>query len=151
VDSIVRAVVVYGVLLMVFRIAGKRSLSQITTFDFVLLLIISEAVQPGLADGDNSMTNSLLLVLTLFALDIGLSFLKQKSPLVEKLVDDVPLIIVENGRPLKERMDRARIDESDVLTAARELQGLERMDQIKYAVLERNGGVSIIPQVQQSG
>lgn len=57
----------------------------------------------------------------------------------------LPLVIVENGEPLKHRMDKSRIDEGDILSAARKLQGLERMDQIKYAVLERDGGVTVIP------
>lgn len=57
----------------------------------------------------------------------------------------MPLVIVEDGKPLKDRMDKARVDEDDVLTAARELQGLARMEQIKYAVLKRSGGISIIP------
>jgi uncharacterized membrane protein YcaP (DUF421 family) len=55
------------------------------------------------------------------------------------------LVIVEDGKPLKDRMERARVDESDVLVAARERQGLERLDQIRYAVLERTGEISIIP------
>ena len=70
---------------------------------------------------------------------------KRRSPRIEKLLEDEPLIIVEDGRPLLERMKKVRVDEEDVLIAARILQGLERMDQIKYAVLERNGGISIIP------
>jgi uncharacterized membrane protein YcaP (DUF421 family) len=57
----------------------------------------------------------------------------------------VPLVLVENGEVLSDRMRRARIDEEDVLQAARERQGLESMDQIKYAVLERTGEISIIP------
>jgi uncharacterized membrane protein YcaP (DUF421 family) len=74
-----------------------------------------------------------------------LSLWKRRSPTIEKLLDGVPLVVVENGQPLRDRMNKARIDENDVLTAARELQGLERMEQIKYAVLERSGGISIIP------
>ena len=144
-DSIIRAAVVYLVLLVVFRISGKRSLAQITTFDFILLLIIAEAIQQAMLAQDNSMTNSLLLVLTLFVIDIGLSLMKQKSPMLEKLIDDVPLVLVEDGRPIKERLEKARVDEGDILSSARELQGLERMDQIKYAVLERSGGISVIP------
>jgi uncharacterized membrane protein YcaP (DUF421 family) len=144
-DSIVRALIVYFVLMILFRIGGKRSLAQITTFDFVLLLIISEAVQQALIANDNSMMNSLLLVLTFFVADIGMSMLKGKSRLFEKLVDDVPLILVENGKPLEERMRKERVDENDILASARMSQGLERMDQIKYAVLERSGGISIIP------
>jgi uncharacterized membrane protein YcaP (DUF421 family) len=144
-DSIVRAVIVYFVLLILFRIGGKRSLAQITTFDFVLLLIISEAVQQALIANDNSMMNSLVLVLTFFVADIGMSLLKGKSALFERLIDDVPLILVEDGKPIQERLRKERVDENDILASARMSQGLERMDQIKYAVLERSGGISIIP------
>jgi uncharacterized membrane protein YcaP (DUF421 family) len=144
VDTVIRAAVVYFVLMLVFRIGGKRSLAQITTFDMVLLLIISEAVQQALLDSDNSMTNAFLLVVTLVGIDIGLSLWKQRSKAIDKLLDDVPLVIVEDGRPLKDRMDRSRVDEDDVLAAAREQRGIERMDQIKYAVLERSGGITVI-------
>ena len=150
-DSVVGALAIYAILLIIFRISGKRSLAQITTFDFVLLLVIGEATQQALLGDDFSLTNAFIVIVTLLGLDIGLSLLKQRSQKVELWVDDTPLIIVENGRPLKERMDKARIDESDILASARELQGLERMDQIKYAVLERSGGVSIIPQPQEAG
>ncbi len=128
-----------------FSDSGRRSISQITTFDFVLLLIISEATQNALIGNDYSMTNGFLVILTLVGLDILLSLWKRRSPTIEKLLDGVPLVVVENGQPLRDRMNKARIDEDDVLTAARQLQGLERMEQIKYAVLERNGGISIIP------
>jgi uncharacterized membrane protein YcaP (DUF421 family) len=144
VDSVFRAVATYLFLMLIFRVSGKRSLAQITTFDLVLLLIISEAVQSALLGNDFSMTNSFILVMTLVAMDIGLSLWKQRSRLMAKLMDDVPLVIVEDGRPMKERMDRCRVDEDDVLVAARVQRGLERMDQIKYAVLERSGGISVI-------
>ena len=144
-ESIVRALVVYVVLLALFRISGKRSLAQITTFDFVLLLIIAEAVQQAMLGNDSSMTNSLLIVLTLVGADIALSLIKERSEAIEKLIDDVPLVLVEDGYPLQERMRKSRVDESEILASARMTQGLERMDQIKYAVLERSGGISIVP------
>ena len=144
-DSVMRAVAVYVFLLVLFRVAGKRSLAEITSFDFVLLLVFSEAIQQALIDDDNSLTNGFLVILTLVTMNIGLSLWKLRSPRLDRLLDDVPLIVVEDGRPLKDRMNKARIDETDVLQAARQLQGLERMDQIKYAVLERSGGISIIP------
>ena len=145
VDSIVRAAAVDLVLLLLFRIAGRRPLAQITTFDFVLLLIIAEAIQQAMIDDDYSMTNAFLVVVTLLGLDIAISLLKQRSKAFDKLVDDVPLVLVEDGRPLRDRMDKVRVDEDDILASARELQGLERMDQIKYAVLERNGGITVVP------
>ena len=144
-DSVLRGIAVYVFLLVVFRFAGKRTLSEMTTFDFVLLLIVSEATQQALIDNDNSMTNSFLLILTLVGLNVGLSLLKQRSHQLEKWLEGTPVVVLEDGKPIKERMDKARVDEADILTAARELQGLERLDQIKYAVLERSGGISIIP------
>lgn len=144
-ESIVRGAIVYLIVLIVFRINGKRSLAQITTFDFVLLLIIAEAIQQALIDVDYSMTNAFLIVLTLLGMDVGFSLIKQRWDRFQRLIDDVPLVLVDNGRPLPERMAKARVDDSDILASARQLQGLERMDQIKYAVLERSGGISIVP------
>ena len=144
-DSVIRAAVVYAVLLALFRLAGKRTLAEVTTFDFVLLLIISEATQQAMVDSDNSMTNSLLLVGTLVGLNILMSELKQRFGFVERVLDGMPLLIVEHGNPLHHRMAKERVDVDDVLDAARESHGLERLDQIKYAVLERNGKISIIP------
>ena len=144
-ETVFRAATVYVVLLLLFRIAGKRTLSTITTFDFVLLLIISEAIQNGMVGNDYSVVNALLLVTTLAILDVGLSFLKQRWPRLEHIMEGLPLIIVEEGRPLRDRMNKERVDEEDILMAAREHHGLERLDQIKYAVLERSGGISIIP------
>ena len=144
-NSILRALAIYLFLLLVFRLLGKRSLNQMTTFDFILLLIISEATQQALMGDDYSLTAAGLVILTLVTLDLGLSLFKQWWPAAEQVIDSLPLVIVENGKPLKDRMDRERIDEEDVLNSAREAHGLERMDQVKYAVLERNGAISIIP------
>lgn len=144
-ETVLRGAAIYVVLLLVFRIAGKRTLSQATTFDFVLLLIIGEATQQALLTDDYSVTNAVLIIVTIVGIDIGLALLKQRLPRVERLIDGLPLVIVEDGRPLKERMARARVDEEDILTAARETHGVARMDQIAYAVLERSGGISIIP------
>lgn len=143
-ESVVRALVIYAVLLLLFRLTGKRALGQITTFDFVLLLIISEAIQNGMVGTSYSVTNALVIVVTLVAADIGLSLLKLRCPGLDKYLDGAPLVIVDHGRPLRERMKQELVDESDVLSAARG-EGLERMTQIKYAVLERNGHISIIP------
>lgn len=149
-ESVIRAAAIYGLLLMVFRLTGNRSLGQITTFDFILLLIISEAIQNGMVGTDHSVTNAFVLVLTLLTLDIVLSLLKSRLPAVERWLEGVPLVIVEHGHPLRDRMQKSRVDVSDVLTAARKLHGLERLDQVKYAVLERSGDISIIPEHERS-
>ncbi|CAI4032806.1 hypothetical protein DNFV4_03236 [Nitrospira tepida] len=147
-DAIIRALVVYVVLLIVFRLAGRRTLSDMTSFDFVLLLIISEATQNAMLGNDYSITNGILVIITLVGLDILLTNWKHRSAFIERWLDGLPMVIVEHGRPLKTLMDRARLDEEDILAAARKSQGLERMEQIKYAVLEVGGGISIIPHKQ---
>lgn|SRR5690554_4737861 len=148
-EAVLRALAVYVFLLIIFRISGKRSLSQITTFDFVFLLVIGEATQQALLGDDFSITNGIIVITTLVGLDIALSLIKQRSKAFERVIESVPLVILEDGKPIKERMDKERVDEADILARARELQGLERLDQIKYAVLERSGGITIIPKEQK--
>jgi uncharacterized membrane protein YcaP (DUF421 family) len=83
--------------------------------------------------------------MTLVFIDIVISFLKSRSEKVQKVLEGVPTIIVENGRSLEERMRNARVSEDDVMEAARRLRGIERLEQIRYAVLEVNGGITVIP------
>ncbi len=144
-DAIVNALCIYVFLLVVMRIGGKRTLGQTTTFDFVLILIIAETTQQALLGDDFSLTNAMLLIITLVSLDISLSLLKRKWPKLDRLVEGMPMVIVEHGTPLWDRMYKARVDESDVLSAAREMQGLKSLDEIEYAVLERSGTISIVP------
>lgn len=143
-ESIVRGLAIYVILLIVFRLAGKRTLSETSSFDLILLLIISETVQQALIDSDNSIVNAALLVLTLVGADVLLSLVKQRQPWVEQLLDGTPVIVMKDGVLLKDRADRERIDEQDILEAAREQRGLERLDQIKFAVLERGGKITVI-------
>jgi uncharacterized membrane protein YcaP (DUF421 family) len=144
-DTVLRGAATYLFVWLLFRVAGKRTLSEITTFDFVLLLIVSETTQSALVDNDNSLTRSFLLIVTLLGIDIALTLWKQRSGTVERLLDSVPLLILADGVPIEDRLKKARVDANDILASARKLQGLERLDQIKYAVLECNGGITIIP------
>jgi uncharacterized membrane protein YcaP (DUF421 family) len=144
-ESVIRGLAVYFFLLLIFRVSGKRTLSENTNFDLVLLLIISETTQQAMVDNDHSMTNAFLLIMTLIGASVALSLLKQRLPVVEKWLDGAPVVIIEKGRLLKDRMDKTRVDEADILEAARELQGLERLDQIKYAIVERNGAITVVP------
>lgn len=120
-------------------------LSQITTFDFVLLLIIGEATQQALLGDDFSVTNAVLVIGSLVTFDILMSLFKRRSPHIGKIIDGHPMIIVEYGRLLKFRAQKARIEEADILEAARYTQGLSSLDQIKFAILEKDGKISIIP------
>lgn len=144
-DSILRAAATYLFVWLIFRIAGKRSLAQITTFDAVLLLIISETTQAALIDNDQSLTNTVLLILTMLGLDVLFSFIKQWFPTIEKVIDGAPLILADHHGLRAEAMKRERVDKEDILNAARTLRGLANMEQIEYAVLEQTGTITIVP------
>jgi uncharacterized membrane protein YcaP (DUF421 family) len=144
-DAVLRAAIVYLVLLLLFRISGKRSLSQVTTFDFVVLLIVGEASQQALLGENFSITHAALVVATLILLDRISDYLGWRLPAFGRVTQSIPVILVEDGRVLTQVLAKEHLDESDILTAARETQGLERLDQIKWAVLETSGGISIVP------
>lgn len=145
-ETVLRAASMYLLLMVVIKIAGRRTLLEMTSFDLILLLIISEATQQALLGDDFSVTGAALTIVTLIVLDIFFGTLKNRFPRIEQVIDGTPLILVENGKMLKARAKKAGIDEDDILVSARSTQGLERMDQIKFAILEKNGKISIIPQ-----
>lgn len=144
-DSVIRAAAIYLLLLVVFRIAGNRSLAQLTAFDLVLILIISEGIQQAMITSDYSFTNAALLVITLVGIDIMLSLWKHRSPLVEKFLDGCPVLVIADGKLQHHVMSKERVDKGDILSAARDKQGLESLDQIKHAVVEPSGGITIVP------
>lgn len=150
-DTIIRGVAIYVALLVVIRLSGRRTLGEMTSFDFVLLLIVAETTQQALLGEDFSVTNALILIVTLFALDIAFAFVKQRSPAAERLIDGQPTVLISRGEPNWRALKRARVDIDDVLEAAREKHGLERLDQVKFAVLEVSGKISIVPKEAGSG
>lgn len=142
---VMKAAITYVVITLVLRMAGKRTFGQLTSFDLVLLLIISEATQQALIGDDFSLTRSILVIVTLVTIDIGVSLLKQRVPKVDRGLDSLPVILVENGEVFEDRLQKSRVDLADILAAARMTQGVRRLEDIAYAVLEREGTVSIIP------
>ncbi|MDQ2683287.1 MAG: DUF421 domain-containing protein [Chloroflexota bacterium] len=150
-DEVLRAIGIYLILMVIFRLMGKRSLAETTPFDLVLLLIFSEALQSALVDEDDSVTAAITVILTLLVVNLGFTLLRQKSTQAERLIEGVPIVILENGVPSEDRMRRARVDEGDILAAARETQGIDQIADIRLAVLERSGTISIMPKQSQSG
>jgi uncharacterized membrane protein YcaP (DUF421 family) len=144
-NPVIRGIAVYLFVFLIFRIMGKRSLAEVTTFDLVLLLIISETTTNALIGDDFSVLACFIMVCTLVGVDQAFSMIKERSKWFQTFSEGAPLVIVDKGKPLKKRMQKSKVDEADVLEAARALHGLERMDQIKYAVLEKDGSISIIP------
>lgn len=144
-DSVIRGLAIYVVLLVATRLTGRRTLAQMTPFDLVLLLIIAETTQQALLGDDFSIVNAAVLILTLFASDVVLAWIKSRSRRAQSLLDGHPTVLISNGQIDREAMTRARVSVEDVLAAARETQGLKSLSDIDAAVLETSGGISIIP------
>lgn len=149
--SVLNAAAVYLTLIILFRISGRRTLSDMTNFDFVLLLVVGDATQQALLGDDLSLTNAILVVATLLLIDVGLSLWKLRSARITKLLEGVPTVLVADGVPIAGAMRHARIQEEDILEAARRSHGLAAMHQIRFAVLEVNGAISIIPNRAPAG
>ncbi len=144
-DMVLRACGIYGVVWLIFRLAGRRTMAQLTTFDFVLLLVCGEATQQALLGDDFTFTNAAIVVLTLVVLDDLCTSLRARSQRLERVMEGSPVLLVEEGRLLRDRMRQERVDVEDILHAARQTHGLSRLEQVRHAVLEPSGGISIIP------
>lgn len=148
-DMIIRGAAMYAMVWAIFRLSGRRTMGEMTTFDFVLLLICGEATQQALLGEDYSVTNAAVVVLTLVCADRVLTWVRAVSPRAERVMEGLPLIIMADGEPLQDRMKREHVDEQDILHAARQAHGLSRLDQVKHAVLETSGKISIMPRGEE--
>jgi uncharacterized membrane protein YcaP (DUF421 family) len=143
-ESVIKSVVVYLVLWLVIRSSGRRTLGQLTVFDFILFLMVGGLAQRALTAQDYSLTHAFLIIATFVIMDIAVSFLERDVPTIAKILKGVPTVVVENGHVLSARW-RARLTEEEILEAGRRNHGLERMDEIKFAIFEASGEISIIP------
>ena len=144
-DAVIRATAMFVIIMVLFRIGGKRSLSQVTTFDFVVLLVIGESTQHALLGDDFSVATVAIAIATLLTLDRAADLLGYRFPSIGRILESTPLVLADDGNLLHDRMKRVQVTDHDILAAARELHGLESLDQVKFAVLEQSGSISIIP------
>lgn len=150
-NAVFRAAAVYIFLLILFRFMGKRSLSQATTFDFILLLIISEATQNAMIGDDFSLTNSFIVISTLVGLDIFLNKIKDRWQWFDKVTESVPLVLMSGGAVHRSRLKEANVNEDELLEAARRQYGFTSLRRVRYAVLEIDGTITIIPKQRRMG
>ena len=144
-ESVYRGAAVYFILLVIVRLSGRRLVAEMTAFDLVLILILAETTQQALLGDDFSLTNFVVLAVTLFGIDIALARLKRAWPAADKLIDGRPTLLIINGKPDAHALRRSRVGLDEIMIAARSQHGLERLDQVKHAVLESDGDLSIIP------
>lgn len=141
--TILRAAIAYWALIIVVRAIGRRPGGQMTPFEFVLVFFIGGISIQAVVVDDRSLTSAVTAVSTVALMHVLVNFLKRRFPAFQRVVDGTPVLVFEKGQWHYERMRHHGIQEADVMAAAR-AQGLEREDQIKYAVIERKGDISIV-------
>lgn len=144
-ETVLSALAVYAILLVMTRISGRRTLSEVTVFDFVLVLLIADTAQSAMVGLDGSFTNAIVLIATLILTNVLLSLAKFRARWLELIIDGAPTILMRDGALLDSAMQRARVTMDDILQSARMQHGLSHLSQISWAVLETSGTISIIP------
>ena len=142
-ELVLRSVVVFGALLVLLRLTGKRQVGQLAPNDLVLLLILSNAVQNSMNAGDNSLTGGLVSAVTLVALNYLVNVLVVKSRRVERFVDGYPQILVRDGALFETVLADSGITRGELMGALRQ-NGCQSIRQVHLAILETNGSISVL-------
>jgi uncharacterized membrane protein YcaP (DUF421 family) len=142
-ELVVRAALIYAVFFVALRLFGKRELGQFTIFDLALVLIAANALQPAITGTDASLLGGLIVILTLFVINRGISLLRVRSRVVRRLLDFGPTVVGRDGAWLLPELVRQGLDLIDVEAALRE-HGLEDVGEMKLATLESDGSISIV-------
>ena len=145
-EKIIRPLVVYFFLLLAFRLAGKRELGQMTPFDLIVLLTISNVLQNAMIGSDNSLSGGLIGGLTLFFANGLVSRLVFHFPKLERLLEGKPTLLIEDGRILTKNLRREVMTRDELQRAIRkhDLDPTADLPFIKKALLERDGTVTIV-------
>lgn len=146
-EFVVRATVVYVVLLVLVRMSGKRTVGQFTPFDLIVILLLAEAVTESLNGGDSSLIGGLIIAVVLVALDMGAAFLGSRSRRFDKLLQGEAVLIGRDGVIYQDVLKQQRVSQGDVEAALREHDC--DLENLRMAILESDGKISVLKKKQQ--
>jgi uncharacterized membrane protein YcaP (DUF421 family) len=143
-DLVLRSIVIYLALLIGLRLFGKREVGQFTLFDLVMVLLVANAVQPAMTGPDSSLAGGLIIVVTLLVLNWTLGYLRLRSPIIRRALESNPTVIAQNGQWLPAALAREGVELEEAEASLRE-HGLDSVSDVKLAVLELDGTISVVP------
>jgi uncharacterized membrane protein YcaP (DUF421 family) len=143
-DLVIRATVVFFFIFLITRIAGRRELSSLQPFDVILLVVLGDLVQQGITQSDESVTGTLIVISTVTLLSVAVSWLSFRSGRVRLVTEGEPLVLVEDGELIESNLRRERLTRADLEEEARQQQ-VSSISEIRWAILERSGSISVIP------
>ncbi len=142
-EKIIRSIAVYGFLLVAFRLAGKRQLGQMTAFDLIVLLIISNVLQNAAIGNDNSLGGGLLGASVIIVLNLLIAWLTFRRKPLERIVENSPTVLVKHGPVVRANLARELMSLAELRAALRK-EGVATMSEVRYAILEEDGHVTVI-------
>lgn len=143
-EVIGRSILVYGAVIVAFRLAGKKHVSELSFIDFILILLVSDAVQNSMIGENHSVEGGIIAAGTLIIMNVILTKLVLKSPKIAKIIEGEPILLVRNGRVLKKRLEEQSLRVEEIREAMHE-NGIAELDDVAMAILETDGTISIIP------
>lgn len=143
-ELIVRGLLVYFFLILILRSTGKRQIGQMSPFDLVLLMVLSNAVQNSMTGGDNSVTSGIILAVTLVLANWSVGKLTSSSKVMEELIEGDPQVLFHNGMVYEKVLRDSRITRQELIAAVHKA-GYADLDAIRAAILENDGTISVIP------
>lgn len=145
---VLRTCVVYVMVMVLVRVSGKRAVGQFTPFDLVLLILIGNAVQNGINGGDNSLTGAAIMASTLIALNYLVAWQTSRNRRVERWVEGEPVVLARDGRVFKHVLRRELVSHDDFAEALR-MNNIDDVGDVRLALLETNGRISVIPRERE--
>src|SRR3954452_10240560 len=143
-DLVFRAAAVFFFLYLVTRVIGRRELASLEPFDIILLVVIGDLIQQGVTQSDYSVTGAMTVITTFAALTVFVSWMNLRFRRLRLALDGQPIVLVMDGKVLEGNLRRERMS-IDELEAEARLQQAESLEDVKLAVLETGGNISIIP------
>lgn len=144
-ETVLRVVVIYLFLMIGLRILGKREFGQLSPLELVSLLLVPELVSNAIQGEDFSVIDAMVGVCTLFALTLLTSMLMHMNKSAEKIISGEPTVLVHRGQLKEKNMNRERISPEEIFTEMHKV-GLERLEQVAWAMLECDGVITIVPE-----
>jgi uncharacterized membrane protein YcaP (DUF421 family) len=143
-ELVVRTLFVYVMFLVALRVFGKREIGQFTIFDLALILLAANALQPAITGPDTSITGAAIIIATIFVLNWLVGVLRSRYPPIRRLLENEPAIVGRDGKWDQRAVEREGLDDVDLDAALRQ-HGLADVAQMKLAVLEEDGSISVVP------
>lgn len=149
-EIVYRAAFIFGFLWLVTRVTGRATLGELSTFQLLLYVTMGDLVQQGITQQDYSVTAAVLAVSVFGVLTVLVSVVSARYPRVRPFTHGTPVVVMENGEPVMDNLRAERMSLDDLLTAARE-NGVDKLAQVRVAILEANGRISFFTGDPESG